>query len=156
MAALDKWHPCRTTTTTIETTIAVVPDVLVQLVVAVLLLQLVSYMSHRSHVYAGVHTETYPFFFCICLMLLSSLSSDAPSRETGRRARPPANKRRREDNDDSRGNPRRQSLRVGTGKKGRGAELRQRRGSLRRRDRTAEREAKAAAAMERNTVNLPE
>lgn len=83
-------------------------------------------------------------------------AADAPSREAvGRRARPAPNKRKRPE-DANRGPARRQSLRIGTGKKGRGAELRQRRGSLRRRDRTAEREAKEAAAVVRNTVQLPE
>jgi hypothetical protein len=53
-------------------------------------------------------------------------------------------------------NQRRTSLRIGTGRKGRGAELSQRRGSLKKRDRTAEREARAEAAMERRTVRLPE
>lgn len=86
-------------------------------------------------------------------------ATGAPSRETGRRARP-ATKKRREGDDsggaDGRGSPRRQSLRIGTGKKGRGAELSRRRGSLRKRDRAGEKEAKAAAAAERNTVELPE
>lgn len=50
----------------------------------------------------------------------------------------------------------RTSLRVTTSKKGRGAELSQRRGSLKRRDRTAEKEARAEAALERRTVSLPE
>ncbi|KAL7579875.1 hypothetical protein ACA910_004885 [Epithemia clementina (nom. ined.)] len=53
-------------------------------------------------------------------------------------------------------NARRPSLRLGTGKGGRGAELNQRRGSLRKRDRTAEKEAKIEAALERKTVVLPE
>jgi hypothetical protein len=74
----------------------------------------------------------------------------------GRRARAPGPNKRKRPDDDNRGPARRQSLRVGTGKKGRGAELRQRRGSLRRRDRTAEKEAKEAAAIVRNTVQLPE
>ena len=51
---------------------------------------------------------------------------------------------------------RRQSLRLGTGKKGRAAEISQRRGSLKKRDRTAQKMAKAEAAIERKTVNLPE
>ena len=76
-----------------------------------------------------------------------------PSRDSGRRTRPAAKKRRDGVND---GRPRRQSLRLGTGKKGRGAELRQRRGSLRKRDRSSEKEARAAAAVERKTVQLPE
>jgi hypothetical protein len=48
-------------------------------------------------------------------------------------------------------------LRLGTtGRKARAASLSSRRGSLRKRDRTAEKEAKAEAAEERRTVALPE
>ena len=68
----------------------------------------------------------------------------------GQRARKP-----RAGGDDARNN-RRTSLRVGGGKSGRGAELNKRRGSLRRRDRSAEKEAKMEAALERKTVVLPE
>jgi len=48
------------------------------------------------------------------------------------------------------------TLRVGTGKKGRAAESSQRRGSLKKRDRSNEKALKAEAALERKTVNLPE
>jgi hypothetical protein len=49
------------------------------------------------------------------------------------------------------------SLRIGTGgRKGRGAELSQRRGSLKKRNRSADRAARAEAAIERKTVYLPE
>lgn len=58
--------------------------------------------------------------------------------------------------DDQGRNNRRASLRIGTGKKGRGAQLTQRRGSLKKRDRSAEKARRAEAAMERNTVDLPE
>lgn len=51
---------------------------------------------------------------------------------------------------------RKSSLRVQTGRKGRAAELSQRRSSLKKRDRTAERVAKAEAALERKTVQIPE
>jgi hypothetical protein len=48
-------------------------------------------------------------------------------------------------------------LRVGgPGRKGRSAELTQRRGTLKRRDRAGEKEAKAEAALERKTVYLSE
>mmetsp|Transcript_888 Transcript_888/g.1651 ORF Transcript_888/g.1651 Transcript_888/m.1651 type:complete len:844 (-) Transcript_888:45-2576(-) len=57
-------------------------------------------------------------------------------------------------NEDSR-NSRRTSLRVGSGNRNRGRPN-QSRGSLRRRDRSAEKEAKAEAALERKTVLLPE
>lgn len=53
-------------------------------------------------------------------------------------------------------NNRRASLRIGTGKKGRGAAISQRRGSLKKRDKSAEKAARAEAAMERKTVQLPE
>mmetsp|Transcript_15157 Transcript_15157/g.43792 ORF Transcript_15157/g.43792 Transcript_15157/m.43792 type:complete len:824 (+) Transcript_15157:134-2605(+) len=59
------------------------------------------------------------------------------------------------DDNDSR-NRGRTSLRIGTGRKGRAAALSSRRGSLRKRDRTAEKEARAAAAEERRTVSLPD
>jgi hypothetical protein len=48
------------------------------------------------------------------------------------------------------------SLRIGTGKKGRTAEINGRRGSLRRRDRSSQKAAKEEAAIERKTVYLPE
>lgn len=50
-------------------------------------------------------------------------------------------------------NNRRESLRIGTGSRGRSN---QQRGSLRRRDRSAEKEARAEAAIERKTILLPE
>ena len=53
-------------------------------------------------------------------------------------------------------NRRKTSFRIGMGKKGRAASLTARRGSLRKRDRTAEKEARAQAAEERRTINLPE
>lgn len=66
-------------------------------------------------------------------------------------------KKGRNDNNEGDGrNSRKQSLRIGTGRKGRGAELNQRRGSLKKRDRSAEKAARAEAAIERKTVNLPE
>lgn len=48
------------------------------------------------------------------------------------------------------------SLRIGTGKKGRSAAITGRRGSLRRRDRSAQKAAKESAAIRRKTVSLPE
>lgn len=73
----------------------------------------------------------------------------------GRRRSPGAKQKRggRGDNDNSRNN-RRASLRIGTGKRGRGAQLSNRRGSLKKRDRSAEKAARAEAALERKTVNL--
>ena len=59
------------------------------------------------------------------------------------------------DNTEDKRNARRNSLRIGTGRKGnRGGG--NRRGSLKKRDRTAEKEARAEAALERNTVQIPE
>lgn len=61
-------------------------------------------------------------------------------------------------NDDSEGRKRgvKTSLRLGTSRKGRGAEVTQRRSSLKKRDRRAEKEAKEEAAVERKTIFLPE
>ncbi len=50
----------------------------------------------------------------------------------------------------------RNSLRIGTGKKGRSAQKNMSRGSLRRRDRSKEKEMKELAAIERKTIQLPE
>jgi len=47
------------------------------------------------------------------------------------------------------------SLRIGTGKRGRQSALRQRRGSLKRKDRSAEKARKQERALERRTVVLP-
>ena len=47
------------------------------------------------------------------------------------------------------------SLRIGTGKRGRQAAIRQRRGSLKRKDRSAEKALKEERALERRTVVLP-
>jgi hypothetical protein len=57
--------------------------------------------------------------------------------------------------DDDRG-PKRPSLGIGTGKKGRTAQGNMRRSSLKKRNRTAEKERKAEAAVERKTVQLPD
>jgi hypothetical protein len=74
-------------------------------------------------------------------------------RKDGADDRKPGKPKTREDGGDG---PQRLSLRIGTGKKGRGAELNQRRGSLKKRDRTLSKEYKEEAAMERRTVVLPE
>ena len=50
----------------------------------------------------------------------------------------------------------RNSLRIGTGKKGRSAEKNNRRGSLKKRDRSKEKMMKEEAALERRTIQLPE
>jgi len=98
--------------------------------------------------------------------LSAANTSDGPSPEKdfGRR-RPPRSKvggpgaRNSEDSNNDNGprSKRRTSLRIGnTGRKARGAQITQRRGSLKKRDRRAEKERKAEAAVERNTVDLPE
>jgi hypothetical protein len=51
---------------------------------------------------------------------------------------------------------RKNSLKLGTGKSNRGPGDTMRRGSLRKKDRSAERERKIDAALERRTVQLPE
>lgn len=91
------------------------------------------------------------------LLTTGAVAADAPSKDVGRgRQRLPVKKKGGTYNKDDQRN-RRQSLRVGTGsRKGRGAELSRRRGSLKKRDRSADKEARAAAAVERKTVDLPE
>ena len=74
----------------------------------------------------------------------------------GRRKKGRRNKKGGADGEGGR-NDRKTSLRLGTsGKKSRAAQLSGRRGSLRKRDRTAEKAAKEEAAMERLTVSIPE
>ena len=87
----------------------------------------------------------------------------APDKEfaRGRRGAPPARtsktgRGKTNENNDDNPSKRRTSLRITTGRKGRGAELTQRRGSLRKRDRSSQREAKLDAALVRRTVVLPE
>lgn len=94
----------------------------------------------------------------------SSIASDgpAPEKDFGRsNRRGPAPKagfrpggKTTNDSDDKARTKRKTSLRITSGR--RGSELTQRRGSLRKRDRTAQREAKLEAALERRTVYLPE
>ena len=87
-------------------------------------------------------------------------STAGPTKDTGRRRDfgKPARKGRggRNKRDEDSRNAGRTTLRISTGRKGRNAELSQRRGSLKKRDRRAEKEAKAEAALERKTVSLPE
>ena len=56
---------------------------------------------------------------------------------------------------DEEGSRERVSLRVGTGKKGRQTEVKMRRGSLRKKDRSREKALKEERALERRTVHLP-
>ena len=94
----------------------------------------------------------------------SAVASDgpAPEKDFSRSRRVPAAKTGRtgkatdNNNNNSEENQRKRktSLRITSGR--RGSELTQRRGSLRKRDRSREREAKLEAALERRTVYLPE
>jgi hypothetical protein len=77
---------------------------------------------------------------------------DFSRKQTTKKKSPVAGKR---ESDDDRNN-RKTSLRIGTSRKGRGAELSSRRGSLKKKDRRADKAAKAEAALERKTVYLPE
>jgi hypothetical protein len=78
-----------------------------------------------------------------------------PVKEFSRNKKPgAANKGTRATEDE--GSKRKASLRLGTSRKGRAAEVLNRRGSLKRRDRRAEKEARLEAAIERKTVVLPE
>lgn len=80
--------------------------------------------------------------------------STATMKDGKRKAKP--GKQRGEEDSESR-NTGKTSLRMGpSGRKGREAQLSSRRGSLKKRDRTSEKEAKAAAAEERRTVSLPD
>jgi hypothetical protein len=83
-------------------------------------------------------------------------SANSNSLGPDKRRRAPAKKKedRPGSNDDGR-NARRASLRIGTGKKGRAASLTSRRGSLKKRDRSAQKEGRAERALERRTVQLP-
>jgi hypothetical protein len=74
-----------------------------------------------------------------------------------KRRRAPAKKKEERGGGNDDGRPvRRASLRIGTGKKGRAASLTSRRGSLKKRDRSSQKEAKAERALERRTVELPD
>ncbi len=83
-------------------------------------------------------------------------ASTAPSKDGKRKVKP--GKQRKDERDDSPDarNQRKTSLKLGTGRKGRSAEVSGRRGSLKKRDRSAQKEARVAAAEERRTVRLPE
>lgn len=78
-----------------------------------------------------------------------------PAGGSGKPGSDPRRKYKKDTKTDPREN-RKSTLRVQSGRKGRAAELSQRRSSLKKRDRTAERVAKAEAALERKTVQIPE
>ena len=79
-----------------------------------------------------------------------------PVKDFNRKAKPGTPVKKGGDNDDERRKGGKQSLRLGTSRKGRAAEASNRRGSLKRRDRRSEKERKAEAAIERKTIQLPE
>lgn len=83
-------------------------------------------------------------------------NSSGPASKNGKRQRPAKKKAEGYEGAGDARNQRKTSLKLGTTRKGRAASLSNRRGSLRKRDRTAEKEAKAEAAEERRTVYLPE
>lgn len=95
---------------------------------------------------------------CYCLLFMigppaEEVGVGAPA---GGRGGPRRQKKAQGGEENAPRGPKRPSLRVGTGKKGRRAMGNQRRGSLKKRDRSAEKAARAEAAVERNTVSLPE
>ncbi len=102
------------------------------------------------------HSETHRY---VSLSVFHLLIDSGPSNDTGRgqkrnfggkKARPAGG------NNDYAKRPR-NSLRIGAqGKKGRSAQKNMSRGSLRRRDRSKEKERKLEAAIERKTIQLPE
>ena len=109
--------------------------------------------SHIDHLFLQCIADEFVDRANICTV---SVNSDRGGGGGRGRDRPAKRKGGRGRGDDD--SPRRQrvNLRIGTGKKGRQAQRSQKRGSLRRRDRTAEKEAKEEAAIERRTVSLPE
>lgn len=91
------------------------------------------------------------------LFHFAAAASAGPTKDGARRRDGKPVRRGRGEDDGPKKNLGKNSLRVGgTGRKGRSAELTQRRGTLKRRDRAAEKEARAEAALERKTVYLPE
>lgn len=89
--------------------------------------------------------------FNFFILLGSGPSNDrGPKRNFGRKAKPGGG------NNEYARKPR-NSLRIGAqGKRGRSAQKNMSRGSLRRRDRSKEKEMRLEAAIERKTVQLPE
>ena len=79
-----------------------------------------------------------------------------PVKEFNRNKKPGAGGKKEPRAAEDEGSKRKASLRLGTSRKGRAAEMLNRRGSLKKRDRRAEREARIEAAIERKTVVLPE
>jgi len=92
-----------------------------------------------------------PFVSCHAITENDGPGGDSSKRRFGKKL-----KQKRGGRADDGPPQRRTTLRLGTGKKGRAAEISRRRGSLKKRDRTAEKEAKLEAATERRTVQLPE
>lgn len=76
-----------------------------------------------------------------------NLSSKGPGRNFGKKKKPGAGEYAKKP---------RNSLRIGTSRKGRAAEKNMSRGSLKRRDRSKEKERRQLAAIERNTISLPD
>ena len=83
--------------------------------------------------------------------------SKGPSRDINAKRRPGGGRGRGGGRFDDGGGRRggRVSLRIGTGKRGRQSEIQQRRGSLRKKDRSREKALKEERAIERRTVVLP-
>ena len=83
--------------------------------------------------------------------------SKGPSRDISSKRRPGGGRGRGGGRFDDGGGRRggRVSLRIGTGKRGRQSEIQQRRGSLRKKDRSREKALKEERAIERRTVVLP-
>jgi hypothetical protein len=79
-----------------------------------------------------------------------------PVKEFSRNKKPGAAAKKGTRTAEDEGSKRKASLRLGTSRKGRAAEVLNRRGSLKRRDRRSEKEARLEAAIERKTVVLPE
>ena len=100
------------------------------------------------------------FYYIYCIAIIDGEVQIGPVKDFNRKVKPGAKRgvvgnTNTRDTEEER-NKRKTSLRIGTSRKGRGAELSSRRGSLKKKDRRAEREARAEAAIERKTVHLPE
>ena len=91
-------------------------------------------------------------------MRFAAAGSAGPNKDGARRRDgKPVRRAGRGEDDSPKKSPAKNSLRVGgAGRKGRSAELTQRRGTLKRRDRAGQKEARADAALERRTVYIPE
>jgi hypothetical protein len=114
-----------------------------------------------THTTLGSISKSFCSHFSLLLFFLTIKDGEVqigPLKDFGRKQKPGAKKAvggARVVGEEER-NKRKTSLRLGTSRKGRAAEVLSRRGSLKKRDRRSQREARAEAAIERKTVVVPE